>query len=928
MHKTLPTHRNEMRENRLIFITPEQARNRLVAGLGNEEENKRIIAEAEAANNAPVVPNYDAWKASGASAAGGYEGFVENEQSAFDLAIAEVEKSEFYYNSAGQKIAANAGNIFTNKTTGAITDKSGNQLFTSPEEAAQNNAAASGFLDTTAPWYAKTATLEVNQKRKADYESGTLKIGGDTPSQSDTEYERNIIINAENAKRAAADPNYTYEALPTNPQEAMAIQNSESNNELSFNASQNQIQAELDVLGLDKVSDTVKRAIAAGRAGFTQGRSGGVYSGANAGTSKAIAKEADRIFTTAKLSIEKAQNQRAYYTEQLKKAVASKNTELQAYFSQQIAAQDSKIAATRAQAEKDSALAEQIASEAVSEAQQQAADRIETLAASPSTAAAMNVADLADLAVQSGFASSVAATLARGIIADAQAVQEATKTKNALDIQTAQVNYAKSIRSLENPMSEKIEGYKMLKTALDNGEITQAYFDKETLGVTPTDPKYGFTEIGGNLYATDPKTGKATFVATDGAGNPVAPFFSQAGNGNITYDYGSRSKNANDNLLLQNGKYGTPGVDIDGNTGDAIQAFVSGTITQVANNSGYGNQVIIADSSGNQHMYSHLRELPNLAVGQKISAGGLVGYIGNTGSVFDIDGNRPPAGDTETGSHLDYRIKGEPVLQPNGQYSPWIDPNKYLGQNVEYEEVEKHFNSVLPRLATLNQRTDFEKRFKNAKNLEDKENILRDAQITAYIPLIDDVVSRFETNVKDFKDVKNKSDQMDVVYQSYIDGGKKSAVAIDQALISLFNKITDPASVVRESEFERTGQSLGLAEKTIGKAVKQLKGGAGLTDDTREEIVRVAKALTIGAEERFKNEKSRAEQTAKGRNIPLDFMYSELGLSSQGDFNFEIEQAEKPVNIYESTFNSLPVDIQADLTLQRYTGTASKFGYE
>ena len=80
------------------------------------------------------------------------------------------------------------------------------------------------------------------------------------------------------------------------------------------------------------------------------------------------------------------------------------------------------------------------------------------------------------------------------------------------------------------------------------------------------------------------------------------------------------------------------------------------------------DKVVVTDEAGNQHMYSHLRELPEfLTVGQSVTDGQVLGYMGNTGSVFGIDGKRPGAGDTETGSHLDYRIKGKELVNPDGQ---------------------------------------------------------------------------------------------------------------------------------------------------------------------------------------------------------------------------------------------------------------------
>jgi len=62
-------------------------------------------------------------------------------------------------------------------------------------------------------------------------------------------------------------------------------------------------------------------------------------------------------------------------------------------------------------------------------------------------------------------------------------------------------------------------------------------------------------------------------------------------------------------------------------------------------------------------------------------------------------------------------------------------------------------------------------------------------------------------------------------------------VAVDQALITLFNKMTDPESVVRESEYLRTAHDIATWRKVEGKVRKMLAGGAGLTQSDREALV-------------------------------------------------------------------------------------------
>ena len=92
--------------------------------------------------------------------------------------------------------------------------------------------------------------------------------------------------------------------------------------------------------------------------------------------------------------------------------------------------------------------------------------------------------------------------------------------------------------------------------------------------------------------------------------------------------------------------------------------------------------------------------------------------------------------------------------------------------------------------------------------------------------------------VKDFKETRAKYSVMNKAYQSSLKS--KNFVAIDQALITLFNKMTDPESVVRESEYARTAGDLALINRIQGKAEKIMSGGAGLTADERSELRRMA----------------------------------------------------------------------------------------
>lgn len=103
--------------------------------------------------------------------------------------------------------------------------------------------------------------------------------------------------------------------------------------------------------------------------------------------------------------------------------------------------------------------------------------------------------------------------------------------------------------------------------------------------------------------------------------------------------------------------------------------------------------------------------------------------------------------------------------------------------------------------------------------------------------------------VKDYVLVSPNIKAMDSLLQTALSGGMENKVAFDQAFITLFNKLTDPQSVVRESEYARTPENLPTLNRIAGAIQKIKSGGAGMTDDDRDALVTGAKII---GEERAK----------------------------------------------------------------------------
>lgn len=102
------------------------------------------------------------------------------------------------------------------------------------------------------------------------------------------------------------------------------------------------------------------------------------------------------------------------------------------------------------------------------------------------------------------------------------------------------------------------------------------------------------------------------------------------------------------------------GVDIAAEAGTSVLAASSGTVVSVEEDPLMGTTVVIEHDGGYQTTYSNLQAEPSVAEGDTVSAGQIIGAVGNTA-----------AAEAAQGPHLHFSVTcdGEPV-----------DPQSFLNQ--------------------------------------------------------------------------------------------------------------------------------------------------------------------------------------------------------------------------------------------------------
>lgn len=113
------------------------------------------------------------------------------------------------------------------------------------------------------------------------------------------------------------------------------------------------------------------------------------------------------------------------------------------------------------------------------------------------------------------------------------------------------------------------------------------------------------------------------------------------------------------------------------------------------------------------------------------------------------------------------------------------------------------------------------------------------------------LAANFNTRAGNFKKAAPQIANIRSSYKQALasSGSGKSINAASQGVLVAFQKLLDPLSVVRESEYARSGNGLSLMSRLEGFKTKLEQGGAGVTAEDLKEFVDVADTFLRGYED-------------------------------------------------------------------------------
>jgi hypothetical protein len=142
--------------------------------------------------------------------------------------------------------------------------------------------------------------------------------------------------------------------------------------------------------------------------------------------------------------------------------------------------------------------------------------------------------------------------------------------------------------------------------------------------------------------------------------------------------------------------------------------------------------------------------------------------------------------------------------------------------------------------------------------------------------------SQYNTNTRADRTLRQQYSLMDGAWNKYKEDRSRGLNPTAQSVLVTFQKVLDPTSVVRESEYARSPNGQAYVQRLLGLQDRIIKGGPGVTDKSLEEFVSVARGFAQNAQKFIKAERDRITRVADKYGLERDLVLSEDPLEDLG----------------------------------------------
>jgi hypothetical protein len=140
---------------------------------------------------------------------------------------------------------------------------------------------------------------------------------------------------------------------------------------------------------------------------------------------------------------------------------------------------------------------------------------------------------------------------------------------------------------------------------------------------------------------------------------------------------------------------------------------------------------------------------------------------------------------------------------------------------------------------------------------------------------------------KNYQTIERSERGMRAAYEMSLKPDIKSKVGSDQALAVLFQKMLDPDSVVRESEYARTPEGIGIMNRVESYLPQLQKGGLAISDDDRKALYDMADKLLQESKKSMNTHIARYEKLSGLYKVPSEYVLGNIQ-------PFDMEQDTQP----------------------------------